>query len=136
MTVNDLWNIIPPNPPISTVDLTGFDIWELMEDNVQRTFASDPFEQMGGYLKRFCGMTIYGKLENPPGERIEHIFVGDAPIDLSKIYGVSFVTSQGVPQKFGTNRFDLQIKAIDALKTYFQSGKDIDPETLGRFVAV
>ncbi|MFN3362373.1 MAG: bifunctional metallophosphatase/5'-nucleotidase [Allorhizobium sp.] len=136
VTVNDLWNIIPPNPPISTVDLTGSEIWELMEDNVQRTFASDPFEQMGGYLKRFRGMTIYGKLENPPGERIEHIFVGHDPIDLAKIYGVSFVTSQGVPQKFGANRLDLPIKAIDALKTYFQAGKDIDSETLGRFVAV
>lgn len=74
--------------------------------------------------------------KNPPGERIEHIFVGHDPIDLAKIYGVSFVTSQGVPQKFGANRLDLPIKAIDALKTYFQSGKDIDSETLGRFVAV
>lgn len=136
VTVSDLWNIIPPNPPISTVDLTGSEIWELMEDSVQRTFASDPFEQIGGYLKRFRGMTVYGKLENPHGERIEHIFVGDQPIDLAKLYSVSFVTSQGVPQKFGTNRLDLQIKAIDALKTYFQSGKDIDPETLGRFIAV
>lgn len=136
VTVNDLWNIIPPNPSVSTVDLTGSEIWELMEENVQRTFAGDPFEQMGGYLKRFRGMTIYGKLENPPGERIEHIFVGDQPIDLAKLYCVSFVTSQGVPHKFGTNRLDLQIKAIDALKSYFQSGKDIDPETLGRFVAV
>lgn len=136
VTVNDLWNIIPPNPPVSTIDLTGSEIWELMEENVQRTFASDPFEQMGGYLKRFRGMTIYGKLENPPGERIEQIFIGDQRIDLAKLYGVSFVTSQGVPEKFGTNRLDLQIKAIDALKTYFQSGNSIDPETLGRFVAV
>ena len=26
MTMNDLWNIIPPNPPVSAVDLTGAEI--------------------------------------------------------------------------------------------------------------
>jgi hypothetical protein len=76
VTVNDLWNIIPTNPPVSTVELTGAEIWEMMEDNLERTFAADPFNQMGGYLKRFRGLTIYGKLENPPGHRVERIFSG------------------------------------------------------------
>ena len=107
ITMNDLWNVIPTNPPVSCVEMYGSEIWEMMEENLQRTFASDPFEQMGGYLKRFRGLTIYGKLENPFGHRIEHIFVGDVALAPEQSYRVAFVTAQGVPQKFGRNRKDL-----------------------------
>jgi sulfur-oxidizing protein SoxB len=136
VTMNDLWNIIPTNPPVSTVDLTGAEIWEMMEESLERTFSADPFGQMGGYLKRFRGLTIYGKLENPPGHRIEHIFAGNAAVEKYRYYRVAFVTAQGVPQKFGQNRKDLPVKAIDALRDYFQSGRIGTNGGLGRFIAV
>jgi 2',3'-cyclic-nucleotide 2'-phosphodiesterase (5'-nucleotidase family) len=135
VTVNDLWNIIPTNPPVSTVELTGAEIWEMMEDNLERTFAADPFNQMGGYLKRFRGLTIYGKLENPPGHRVERIFSGGVALDARQTYLVAFVTAQGVPKKFGRNRRDLPIKAIDALRQHFQAQADTT-EGRGRFIAV
>ena len=132
--MNDLWNIIPTNPPVSTVDLTGAEIREMMEQNLERTFAADPFGQMGGYLKRFRGLTIYGKLENPPGHRIEKIFKANAALEAQHSYKVAFVTAQAVPQEFGQNRKNLPIKAIDALREYFQEPVGTD-EQLGRFIA-
>lgn len=136
VSMNDVWNIIPTNPPVSTVEVTGAEILEMMEENIERTFSPDPFKQMGGYLKRFRGLTIYGKLENPAGHRIEHIFAGDDPLDSHRCYRVAFVTAQGVPQKFGRNRTDLPVKAIDALRDYFQSGRIGTNGGLGRFIAV
>lgn len=136
VTMNDLWNIIPANPPVSTVDLTGAEIWEMMEESLERTFSADPFGQMGGYLKRFRGLTIYGKLENPPGHRIEHIFAGNAAVEKHRYYRVAFVTAQGVPQKFGQNRKDLPVKAIDALRDYFRDMPAGTNGDLGRFNAV
>jgi len=35
-------NIIPMNPPISTVELTGEEIVTMLEENLERTFARDP----------------------------------------------------------------------------------------------
>jgi 2',3'-cyclic-nucleotide 2'-phosphodiesterase (5'-nucleotidase family) len=72
------WNVIPVDPSISVVDLTGSEIRAMMEENLERTFSADPFAQMGGYLKRFRGLTIYGKLENPSGNRIERVFTSYA----------------------------------------------------------
>lgn len=136
VTVNDLWNIIPTNPPVSTVTLTGAEIVTMMEENLERTFSADPLGQMGGYLKRFRGLTVYGKLENPAGHRIERIFVGATALEDARKYKVAYVTEQGVPQKFGTGRADLPIRAIDALRQYFSSDQDGTKQGLGRFITV
>jgi 2',3'-cyclic-nucleotide 2'-phosphodiesterase (5'-nucleotidase family) len=135
ITMNDLWNIIPTNPPVSVVDLTGAEIKEMIEENLERTFSADPFRQMGGYLKRFRGLTIYGKLENPPGQRIEHIFKQDKAIVPSDIYKVAFVSEQGVPTKFGRNRRDLAMTAIEALRNYLEESPGCTKDGLGRFIA-
>ncbi|MCS3730919.1 bifunctional metallophosphatase/5'-nucleotidase [Bradyrhizobium sp. UASWS1016] len=135
ITMNDLWNIIPTNPPVSTVDLTGTEIQEMMEKNLERTFSADPFGQMGGYLKRFRGLTIYGKLENPPGQRIEHIFRRGAPVLAGETYRAAFVTAQGVPKQFGRNRRDLPVRAIQALVAYLKESKAGTKEGIGRFIA-
>lgn len=136
VTVNDVWNVIPVDPFISVVDLTGSEIRAMMEENLERTFSADPFAQMGGYLKRFRGLTIYGKLENPSGNRIGRVFTLDGLLDANHNYKVAFVTSQGVPKKFGRNRQDLPVKAIAALRSYFQSARTGSDHRVGRFIPV
>lgn len=134
--MNDLWNIIPTNPPVSAVSATGAEITTMMEENLERTFSADPLGQMGGYLKRFRGLTIYGKIENPPGHRIERIFAGSDELDPARQYEVAFVTEQGVPQKYGKDREQLPVRAIDSLRTFFSAGGQLDAHTLGRFIPV
>lgn len=136
VTMNDVWNVIPVDPFISVVDLTGSEIRAMIEENLERTFSADPFAQMGGYLKRFRGLTIYGKLENPSGNRIERVFTLDGLLDADYNYKVAFVTAQGVPKKFGRNRQDLPVKAIAALRSYFQSARTGSDHKVGRFIPV
>lgn len=109
VTCNDLWNIVPVDPPVSTVTLTGREILDMMEENLERTFSCDPFGQMGGYLKRFRGLTLFLKLENPKGQRIVQAFAGSEALDRATAYSVSFITAQGVPMKYGTDRRNLEI---------------------------
>ena len=136
ITENDLWNIIPGNPPVSTVVLTGRELLEMMEDNLERTFATDPYEQMGGYIKRCAGITVRAKLENPRGHRIESVFAGDDMLSPDAGYTVAFVTAQGVPGKYGTDRKDLDIRAVDALRDYVTRHGVVTPELLGSIIAV
>jgi len=136
VTVNDLWNMVPPNPPISTVELTGQEIWEMLEENLENTLAADPYRQMGGYVKRCLGLKLYVKFENPAGSRLQQLFVGDEELDREGSYAVAFVTSQGVPKKYGSNRRDLTIKTIDALKRYFAKHPSVNAELRGAVVAV
>lgn len=136
VTLNDLWNIVPTNPPVSTIDLTGKDIWDLMEDSLDRTFARNPFDQQGGYVKRCIGLNVYFKVENPRGYRIQDIFVGGEHIDLNRTYSAAFMTTQAIPLAYGMKRRDLEITAIETLKGYLLSKELVSAELTGTVVAV
>lgn len=136
ITMNDLWNIIPVNPPVSKVKLTGQELWDMMEENLERTFANDPYEQMGGYVKRSMGINLYFKIENPYGERIQRLFVQGKPVEMDEVYDVVYVTSQGVPEKYGSGKEKLDIHGVEALKRYLERHGTVDAELKGSIVAV
>lgn len=127
VTVEDLWNMIPMNPLIQTVEMSGAELIQMLEENLERTFASNPYDQMGGYVKRMRGLTLYFKAENPNGCRVDRLFVGDKLVENSSYYSVAFVTSQGVPKKFGRNRLKLSVDAITSLRTLFESREVVVP---------
>lgn len=120
ITLGQLWNIVPMNPPILTADLTGNEIREMIEANLERTFAADPYQQMGGFVKRMAGVQVYFKAENPKGHRVDRLFVEGHPLDDDRVYRCAFITEQGVPAKFGTNRRPVGVSAIDALRSILQ----------------
>ena len=116
ITLRDLWNMVPVNPPICTAEVTGAEIRRMLEENLERTFAADPYRQMGGYIKRMRGIRMVFKAENAPGHRIDRLYLEGEPAEDERIYKVGFITAQGVPRKFGHNRTKLTVKAIDALR--------------------
>ena len=118
VTMNDLWNMVPVDPPVSVVDLTGAEIHAMLEGNLERTFACDAWQQMGGYVKRCRGLVVHVKIENPAGHRIERLFVEGRSVEAERTYRAAFISEQGVPRKFGRNRRALDIRAIDALRQY------------------
>ncbi len=118
VTMNDLWNIVPVNPPVSVVELTGAEIRDMLEANLERTFARDSYEQMGGYVKRCRGLTLFVKIENPVGHRIDRLFIEGLPAEPDRVYRAAFITQQGVPKKFGRNRKNLDMSAIEAMQRY------------------
>jgi sulfur-oxidizing protein SoxB len=136
VTVNDLYNMIPMNPPISTVELTGEEVVAMLEENLERTFACDPYDQMGGYVKRSLGLNAYIKIENPPGQRVQQVFVGGEQIEPGRHYPTAFVTEQGVAQKYGRNRQQHTERSIEALRAYLARHRPLHAELLGTFVAV
>lgn len=106
VTMNDLWNILPTNPPVSLVDLTGAELLEMMGQNLERMFSADPFQQMGGFVKRCRGEHLHqgGK----PGRTSDRaVFAEGIPLDRSRICTAAYVTAQAVPPRFGRNRHNL-----------------------------
>lgn len=133
ITENDLYNITPMNPPVSTVELKGLEIKEMLEENLERTFCSNPLKQMGGYVKRVLGLQINMRIENPNGHRIQEIYYRGSHLEMDKTYTVSFVTTQGVAKKYGKNRKKHTQKAVEAMKTYLKQNPEFTPDTIESF---
>lgn len=108
------------NPPIQTVELTGAEVRAMMEDGLESTFSADPFRQRGGYVKRFRGLVFNVKLENPHGARIQAAFTTDGdPLVDDRSYRAAYITEQGVPGRYGSDRKTLSVRTIDALRDWF-----------------
>lgn len=118
ITLWDLYNMVPMNPVISLVDLTGQEIMDMLEENLERTFSAKPMEQMGGYCKRYLGLQIKFHIENPYGYRIEEIYHNGERLKKEKVYKAAYITEQGVSNKYGSNRTQLETTAVQALITY------------------
>lgn len=121
ITKFQLFNIIPHNPVIETVELAGEEIRQMLEENLERTFSADPMQQMGGYVKRCMGLTAYVKIENPKNRRIQELFIGDEHCKKENLYTACFVTEQGVPEKYGSNRKKTETPVIDAMVAFVKN---------------
>lgn len=136
VTMNDLYNIIPMNPPVSSVELTGLEVTQMLEENLERTYAPDPYGQMGGYLKRCLGLRLAVKLENPAGHRIQHLAINDEVVRPDRRYQAVFVTEQGVPRQYGHNRQEQAERAIDVLRAYLTRHRPAHAAPRGTVVVV
>lgn len=136
VTMNDLYNIIPMNPPVETVELTGAELRAMLEENLERTFAANPYAQMGGYVKRALGLRAYIKIENPAGQRIQQLYVGESEVAPGRVYTAAFVTEQGVPRTYGRNRQQTSTRAIDALRQYLARHRPLRADLHGTFLPV
>jgi 2',3'-cyclic-nucleotide 2'-phosphodiesterase (5'-nucleotidase family) len=126
ITMRDIWNIIPVNPPVSLCTLTGKEVWDMMEQNLEQTFAPDPYDQMGGYVKRCMGLNLYFKMENPAGKRITRLFIGEKPVDLNRKYTACYLTEQGVRVEYGSDKRVLDISAVDVLTNYIMDHRVVE----------
>ncbi|MEA2070120.1 MAG: bifunctional metallophosphatase/5'-nucleotidase [Asgard group archaeon] len=134
--VNDLWNIIPVNPPISICEITGAELLEMMEENLEHTFSRNPLNQMGGYVKRCSGINVYFKIENAENERIQEFFINGKKLNQTKKYKACYVTSQGIPDHYGDKKEHLDINAIDALHRYLVKHKEVRTELKNTIVPI
>jgi 2',3'-cyclic-nucleotide 2'-phosphodiesterase (5'-nucleotidase family) len=136
ITTSDVWDIVPTNPPVSVCELTGEELWKMMEENLEHTFSRNPYMQMGGYVKRCSGLNIYFKVENPEGRRIHDLFVGGKRLDKRRTYRACFLTAQGVPAKYGSNRESLDAHAVDVLTEYLDKNSPVAPGYEGALVPI
>lgn len=136
VTMQDLWNIVPTNPEVSTVELTGAEICAMLEANLERTYSADPYCQMGGYVKRCRGLAMYFKMENLRGSRIEELLVEGAPVKPDRVYRTAMLGEQGVPHKYGRGRSGTGVHAVDALRRRFAACRLVSGHERGSVTAI
>jgi 2',3'-cyclic-nucleotide 2'-phosphodiesterase (5'-nucleotidase family) len=126
-----VWNIVPANPQVSIVTLTGAELRRLYEDNLEASFACDAWKQRGGYVKRCRGLELTVKLENPIGERIQEMRIDGSRLHPNASYPLAFLGEQAVPSGYGSERRSTGVRAVDALRQYIASRDVVASDLVG-----
>lgn len=116
--------MIPTNPKLFTIQLTGSELQRMLKKSIERTFAGNTLQQQGGYVMRFAGMRAVVRLNNPAGFRVQHLEVGSSPVSSESRYTVAAAGEQSVEKRGG--RSLVGIRAVDSLRAYLASHRPAD----------
>lgn len=97
ITKEFLWNMLPVNSEAKTGIVTGKQVWDWLEKELQNAFAKDPSKRFGGWFVRYNGMEVNFTIGNEFGKRVNWVKIGGQAIDMEKEYSVVACEREGDP---------------------------------------
>jgi len=135
ITLGDLWQMIPTDPEIFTVPLTGRQIRQRLEASLESVYAPDPFDQKGGFVLRVSGLNAVVRLNNPKGTRVEHLDIAGQPYDPERTYTVAAAGEQEL--RDASPKELTATHAVEALRRYVEQHSPVSADlTHTKFIAV
>lgn len=141
ITQSDLWRMLPVDEPMKLGQVSGQQIKDWMEKEINNVFAADYRERFGGWLVRFSGMTLRFNSAKPKGSRIEAITIQGEPLDPDKIYTMASCNRTGEPlstmcrMKGASNVVIQNYTLHDAVSEYLKARGTVSPKLDGRAIA-
>ncbi len=97
ITMDYLWSMLPVDSEAKQGSITGKQLWDWMEKELQNAFAKDPAKRFGGWVVRFNGMAVNFTIANESGKRVNSIKIKGKPIDLNETYTFVACEREGDP---------------------------------------
>lgn len=97
ITVDYLWSMLPVDSEAKRGTITGQQLWDWMEKELQNAFAKDPAKRFGGWVVRFKGMEVNFTIANDVGKRVNWIKVKGESLDRAKTYSFVACEREGDP---------------------------------------
>lgn len=119
LSLYDLHTIIPTNPKLFEIELSGQMLRKVLEKNLQQVFAANPYEQKGGYILRSSGLDLIFKPYNPEGERIQELFVKGKEVSATNTVKVIGGGEQ-LFKNLESQKHYHNIQAIDVIQEFLE----------------
>lgn len=97
ITKEFLWNMLPVDSEARRGLVTGKQLWDWLEKELENAFAKKPERRFGGWFVRFSGMEVNFTIGEEPGKRLNWVKIGGAPIDMNKEYSMVACEREGDP---------------------------------------
>lgn len=97
ITRDYLWSMLPVDSEAKRGYVTGKQLWDWMEKELQNAFAKDPAKRFGGWVVRFSGMEVNFTIGNDKGKRVNWMNVGGKRLDMDKEYSFVACEREGDP---------------------------------------
>ena len=141
ITKEFLWNMLPVNSEAKTGMVTGKQIWDWLEKELQNAFAKDPSKRFGGWFVRYNGLEVNYTIGNEFGKRVNSVKIGNAPLDLLKEYSIVACEREGDPDdtlcriEHVKNPKKLTVPMHDVIIEYLKDHSPVEPKIEGRATA-
>ncbi|MDZ4750764.1 MAG: 5'-nucleotidase, partial [Flavobacteriales bacterium] len=97
VTEGFIFDMLPVDSFVRKGKVTGSQIKEWLEKELNNVFAKNTAERFGGWVIKFKGMEITFNAFGEKGKRVQSIMIGGQPIDLQKVYTISACERDGDP---------------------------------------
>ena len=92
-----IFDMLPVDSTVRTAAVTGKQLKEWLEKELNNVFAKDASERLGGWVIKFKGMEIEFNAFGEKGKRVQKVTVKNQPLDLEKIYTICACERDGDP---------------------------------------
>jgi 2',3'-cyclic-nucleotide 2'-phosphodiesterase (5'-nucleotidase family) len=136
-----LWNMLPVDSTAKTGEVTGQQILEWLEKELENAFATDPSKRFGGWFVRFAGMEVNCTIGKPKGQRVNTVKIKGQLLDKNKMYKIVACEREGDPNdtlcriEKVSNPVATQITLHTVIKEYLAANGVVSPKLEGRTIA-
>lgn len=98
ITKEFLWNMLPVDSEAKTALVSGQQVWDWLEKELENAFAKNPSKRFGGWFVRFAGMEVNFTIGNEPGNRVNWVKIKGKSIDFKREYSIIACEREGDPE--------------------------------------
>lgn len=91
-------DMLPIDAVARTGIVTGKQIKDWLEKELQNVFAKEASGRFGGWVVKMKGMSVEFKAFEELGQRVQKVMVGDLPLDLQREYTITACEREGDPE--------------------------------------
>jgi 2',3'-cyclic-nucleotide 2'-phosphodiesterase (5'-nucleotidase family) len=142
ITESYLWDMLPFDTAVRTGKVSGAQIMEWLEKELNNVFAKDASKRFGGWVIKFQGMRVEFKAFEEAGKRVQSVRIGGAALEPAKLYSISACERDGDPpdmlcrmrnvQELVTTRHTLH----SCVKNYLSANSPVEPKPAGNAIAL
>ena len=136
-----LWNMLPVDSTAKTGEVTGAQILDWLEKELENAFATDPSKRFGGWFVRFAGMEVNCTIGKPKGQRVNWVKIKGQALDQNKLYRIVACEREGDPNdtlcriEKVKNPVATSISLHQVITDYLKTNSPIAPRLEGRTIA-
>ena len=128
-----IYDMLPVDSTVRTATVTGKQIQEWLEKELNNVFAKNASERLGGWVIKFKGMKMTFNAFGENGKRVQRVTVNDAVLDMSKTYSICACERDGDPNdmlcriKGVNNAKNTSYTLHTVMKDYLKNNSPVTP---------
>jgi len=133
ITEGFLYDMLPVDSTVRTGKVTGKQLKEWLEKELNNVFAANAVERFGGWVIKFKGMEISFNAFGEKGKRVQEVTIGGAALNMNKVYSICACEREGDPAdmlcriKGVADAKNTQYTLHSVLKAYLAANSPVTP---------